>query len=145
MTHIQLDEMTSQISSALIHLKITLPETPIEERPRGSIYADTSLNWQLFSQSFARLGITITTAYTTLGQDGLITSLVEPNVQVVFAGGGQIEMIHRVIGQCANVKWVFYDGEDRIDQVGTRKIFLLPRSSKGPWDYISNTQGGVQG
>lgn len=115
MTHNQLDSLVEQITSALLHLNITSSQTLIADRPRASIYADTSLNWQLFSQAFARLGIVITTAYTTLGEEGLLTSLVEPDVEIVFCGEGQVEMVSKVAQRAEKVKWVVYDGT-RADQ-----------------------------
>jgi hypothetical protein len=41
--------------------------------------------WQLCSQAFARLGMVITTAYTTLGEDGLLTSLLAEAIWDVYA------------------------------------------------------------
>ena len=76
------------------------------------------MNWQLFSQSFARLGMPITTAYTTLGEEGLLTSLVEPDVEMIFCGEGQVQMVGKVLERTERVKWVVYDGEKRVDQVG---------------------------
>ena len=75
------------------------------------------MNWQLMSQAFARLGCVITTAYTTLGDEGFLTSLVEPDVEVVFCGEGQTGVVQRVIERAERVKWVVYDGEQRADKV----------------------------
>jgi len=75
------------------------------------------MNWQLFSQAFARLGMTITTAYTTLGEEGLLTSLDEPDVEVIFCGEGQVGMVAKVLERAEKVKWVIYDGEKRVDKV----------------------------
>lgn len=107
----------TEITSALLYLGVTSPTTPIAERPRASIYADTSMNWQLLSQAFSRLGMPITTAYTTLGEEGLETSLVEPDVEVIFCGPDQVGMVAKVIPRAEKVKWVVYDGEARADQV----------------------------
>lgn len=61
----------------------------------------------------------ITTAYTTLGEEGLLTSLVEPDVEVIFCGEGQVEMVSKVLQRAEKVKWVVYDGEKRVNQVRT--------------------------
>lgn len=124
LTHNQLDKLVTQITSALLHLSITSPSTPLASRPRASIYADTSLNWQLFSQAFARLGIVITTAYTTLGEEGLLTSLVEPNVEIIFCGEGQLEMVSKVIEKATRVKWVVYDTQHQVNQVHIVSLLL---------------------
>ena len=84
------------------------------------------MNWQLLSQAFARLGMPITTAYTTLGEEGLETSLVEPDVEVVFCGPDQVGMVAKVIGRAEKVKWVVYDGEARADQVGVMALLIYP-------------------
>jgi long-chain acyl-CoA synthetase len=83
-----------------------------------SIYADTSLRWQLMAQTFSRLGHVITTAYTTLGEEGLTRSLVEPDVEFVFCGEDQVGMVSRVIEGAEKVKWVIYDADEaRVDKV----------------------------
>ena len=69
------------------------------------------------AQSFARLGVIITTAYTTLGEEGLVTSLVEPDVEVVFCGEGQVERVAAAVPKAERVKWVIYDGAERVDKV----------------------------
>ncbi|WWD17947.1 hypothetical protein CI109_102392 [Kwoniella shandongensis] len=114
-TYTELDTTCTQLVSGLIDIGFTVPSQPISSRPRVSIYADTSLNWQLMSQAFARLGHVITTAYTTLGEEGLLTSWVEPDVELCFCGQGQLERVAKVIGKAEKVKWIIYDGEDRAD------------------------------
>lgn len=69
------------------------------------------------AQTFGRLGHVITTAYTTLGADGLLRSLVEPDVEFVFCGEDQLEMVSNVIGKADRVKWVVYDGAKKEDEV----------------------------
>jgi len=124
-SHRQLNELVKQITSALLYLGVTSSTAPIAERPRASIYADTSMNWQLLSQAFARLGMPITTAYTTLGEEGLETSLVEPDVGVVFCGPDQVSMVAKVLPRAEKVKWVVYDGEARADQVHLQLVSIV--------------------
>ena len=117
-TYTQLDTMCNQITSGLVNLGFTDPSKPIASRPTVSVYADTCLNWQLMAQSFGRLGHVITTAYTTLGEEGLLTSLVEPDVGMVFCGEAQLGLVGRVVGRADRVRYVVYDGEERPDRVG---------------------------
>jgi long-chain acyl-CoA synthetase len=42
---------------------------------------------------------------------------VEPDVEIVFCGSGQMEMLSKVVNRAEKVKWVVYDGEERVDQV----------------------------
>ena len=69
------------------------------------------------AQTFGRLGHVITTAYTTLGEEGLLRSLVEPDVEFVFCGEEQLDMVAKVVEQATKVKWVVYDGARKEDEV----------------------------
>ena len=116
-TYTQLDTSCNEITAGLVSLGFTDRATPIVSRPRVSIYADTCLNWQLMAQSFARVGHVITTAYTTMGEEGLLASLVEPDVELVFCGEPQLGLVSKVVGQAEKVRYVVYDGEERVDKV----------------------------
>nr|XP_019049153.1 hypothetical protein I302_02934 [Kwoniella bestiolae CBS 10118]OCF28083.1 hypothetical protein I302_02934 [Kwoniella bestiolae CBS 10118] len=117
-TYTELNSTVTSLASGLINIGFTVPSQSIASRPRVSIYADTSLNWQLMSQTFARLGHVLTTAYTTLGEDGLLTSLNEPEVELCYCGEGQVELIGKVIDEAQKVRWIVYDGDEkRINQV----------------------------
>jgi long-chain acyl-CoA synthetase len=119
-TYSELDEQVNDIASALIHIGFTNIDSPLASRPRVSIYADTSLRWQLMAQTFSRLGHVITTAYTTLGEEGLLRSLVEPDVEFVFCGEDQVEMVSKVVARAEKVKWVIFDAdESRVDKVSS--------------------------
>ena len=77
------------------------------------------------AQTFSRLGHVITTAYTTLGEEGLLRSLVEPDVELVFCGEDQVGMVSKVIEGAEKVKWVVYDADEkRVDQVGSLSLFI---------------------
>jgi long-chain acyl-CoA synthetase len=69
------------------------------------------------SQTFARLGHTITTAYTTLGEEGLQLSWEEPEVELCFCGEAQLGMVARVLGKVERVKYVVYEETVRTDSV----------------------------
>jgi long-chain acyl-CoA synthetase len=119
-TYSELDEQVNDIASALIHIGFTNIDSPLASRPRVSIYADTSLRWQLMAQTFSRLGHVITTAYTTLGEEGLLRSLVEPDVEFILCGEDQVEMVSKVVARAEKVKWVIYDAdESRVDKVSS--------------------------
>lgn len=75
------------------------------------------------AQTFSRLGHVITTAYTTLGEEGLTRSLVEPDVEFVFCGEDQAGMVSRVIEGAEKVKWVIYDADEaRVDKASVETI-----------------------
>lgn len=117
MTYSELGNLVNTIASALITIGFTTTFSPISTRPRVSIYADTSLQWQLMAQTFSRLGHVITTAYTTLGEEGLLRSLVEPDVEFVFCGEEQLGMVSKVVDKAEKMKWVVYDGQHTENEV----------------------------
>ncbi|WVQ97181.1 hypothetical protein IAU59_004291 [Kwoniella sp. CBS 9459] len=127
----ELDRSCQALTSGLVNIGFTVPSTPVATRPRVSIYADTSLQWQLMSQSFARLGHVITTAYTTLGEEGLLTSLVEPEVELCFCGEGQLDLIARVIERAERVRYLVYDGGKRANQAAIATISKVLESRGG--------------
>ncbi|RXK40953.1 hypothetical protein M231_01801 [Tremella mesenterica] len=130
-TYNQLDQIVTTLTSGLINLGFTNPSLPIPSRPRVSIYADTCLNWQLMAQTFARLGHTITTAYTTLGEEGLIVSLEEPEVELVFCGEGQLNLVGKVLEKVEKVKWVVYDDKETVDTPTLEQISKTVESRGG--------------
>lgn len=82
------------------------------------------------AQSFTRLGHVITTAYPTLGEEGLLISLVEPEVELVFCGEEQLGLVAKVVGRADRVRWVVWDGaESRADKVGA---ILLRYEQRNP-------------
>ncbi|KAK4684196.1 hypothetical protein P7C73_g6002, partial [Tremellales sp. Uapishka_1] len=130
-TYSELASTCHLLASGLVGLGFTDPSLPVTHRPRVSIYADTSLTWQLMSQSFARLGHVITTAYTTLGEEGLIKSWVDPEVGLVFCGDVQLELVGRCLAKAPTVKWVVYDGEERADKNTISKISSILNERQG--------------
>lgn len=127
-TYQAMDASANALAAGLIALGFSSPHTvPLASRARVSVYADTSLNWQLMAQAFARLGHVITTAYTTLGEDGLFTSWDEPEVELCFFGDTQAEMVSKVVGRAERIKYAVLDGSKRADKVRatiTAKAFL---------------------
>ncbi|OCF41417.1 hypothetical protein I317_04808 [Kwoniella heveanensis CBS 569] len=142
-SYTELDESCKALTSGLVNIGFTGLATSIPSRPRVSIYADTSLHWQLMSQSFARLGHVITTAYTTLGEEGLLTSLVEPEVELCFCGEEQLGLISRVIERAGRVRYVVYDGGKRADKVSSKLSKVLDSRGGRVLTYDQLKQTGV--
>lgn len=63
------------------------------------------------------MGHPLTTAYTTLGPEGLQHSLDEPSVRMVFTNAALLPTLLKVVDDCPSLVWVIYDGEDTVDQV----------------------------
>lgn len=83
----------------------------LESDSRFNIYASTSMTWQIVAQSCFKTGITICTAYDTLGPSGLQVSLAEPNAAEIFTNADKLHVVNQVIPDVPSLRVVIYDGE----------------------------------
>mgnify|MGYP002715270059 CR=1 FL=1 len=83
----------------------------LESDSRFNIYASTSMTWQIVAQSCFKTGITICTAYDTLGPSGLQVSLAEPSVSEIFTNADKLHVVDQVIAEVPSLRVVIYDGE----------------------------------
>lgn len=60
----------------------------------------------LFTQN-----MTIVTAYETLGEDGLLHSMNETEVEAIFTTVDLLPVVSRVASKCPTLKYVVYSGE----------------------------------
>lgn len=60
----------------------------------------------LFTQN-----MTVVTAYETLGEEGLLHSMNETEVEAVFTSAELLPTVAKAIGQCPTLKIVTYNGE----------------------------------
>ena len=63
------------------------------------------------AQACAFNGTPISTAYDSLGPDGLAHSLNETEVKGMFANGDLLQTLAKVISKCPTVRLVMYDGK----------------------------------
>ncbi|KAJ1914373.1 long-chain fatty acid-CoA ligase [Tieghemiomyces parasiticus] len=88
-----------------------------------SIYAPTSAEWQLFCHGCFHQGITISTAYDTLGEGGLTHALRECEVEAIFTKTSLLHMIHTVLEQVPSLRTIIYFGdEDDASQAQLAKL-----------------------
>jgi long-chain acyl-CoA synthetase len=117
-TYNELDESVRRTASGMRHLGLGRDGWRDEDgKERVGVYAETSMNWQIMSHSLARMGHPLTTAYTTLGPEGLQHSLHEPSVRLVFTNSSLLGTLLKVIDECPTLVWVVYDREEDADQV----------------------------
>jgi long-chain acyl-CoA synthetase len=117
-TYNEMNESVKRTASGMRHLGLGRDGWRDEDgKERVGVYADTSMNWQIMSHSLARMGHPLTTAYTTLGPEGLQHSLHEPSVRLVFTNAGLLATLLKVIDECPTLLWVVYDKENEADQV----------------------------
>jgi hypothetical protein len=67
-------------------------------------------SWQLMQHACMAVGITIATAYDTLGESGLTHSLNEPECVGVFTNAELLPTVLRVLPNTPTIKVVIYDG-----------------------------------
>ncbi len=104
MTFAQLRDKVAIVARALASLDIS-PGAVF------NIYAGTSVNWQVMSHACASIGVTIATAYETLGEEGLQHSLSEPKCVGVFTNPDLLPTLAKVIGSTPTIKTVIYDDQ----------------------------------
>ncbi|ORY40645.1 acetyl-CoA synthetase-like protein, partial [Rhizoclosmatium globosum] len=75
-----------------------------------TIFADTSRDWMFTAMACVHQGIVMTTAYATLGEEGLTHSLNECEVTTIFTSADLLPMIAKVSQKCKELKNVVYSG-----------------------------------
>ena len=69
----------------------------MEEKDILCIFASTSVEWQIVAHAAWSQNITISTAYDTLGADGLLHSLKETEADVLYCTSDQFEVLIQVL------------------------------------------------
>ncbi|WWD03296.1 hypothetical protein V865_001347 [Kwoniella europaea PYCC6329] len=90
-----------------------LRELGIEDKRENkffNIYAQTSRNWMLVAQSCAFNAVPISTAYDSLGPEGLRHALNETEVNGMFTNADLLGTLVKIIENCPTVKLIVYDG-----------------------------------
>ncbi|KAF9491115.1 long-chain-fatty-acid-CoA-ligase [Pleurotus eryngii] len=101
--YIELKDAVSELARGLVHLGVTKDHIL-------NVYAQTSVNWQLMSHACASISTPIATAYDTLGEEGLIHSLNEPDCIGLFTNAELLPTLLNVLTHTPTVKYVIYDG-----------------------------------
>ena len=65
----------------------------------------------LLAQACAFNGVPISTAYDSLGPDGLAHALNETEVQSMFTNADLLGTLSKIISKCPTVKHIIYDGQ----------------------------------
>ncbi|KAJ3396038.1 long-chain fatty acid-CoA ligase [Chytriomyces hyalinus] len=75
-----------------------------------TIFADTSRDWIFTAMACMQQSITVTTAYATLGEEGLTYSLQECDVSTIFTNAELLPMIQKIAPVVKSLKNVTYNG-----------------------------------
>ncbi|KAJ3086731.1 long-chain fatty acid-CoA ligase, partial [Physocladia obscura] len=93
---------------------------------RLSLFADTSRDWLIMALAASTQNITITTAYATLGEDGLAYSLEECEVSTIFTNAHLLPIVAKVVSSVKRLQNVIYTGVASEEQL---RLFKDIRSS----------------
>ncbi|KAJ3102695.1 long-chain fatty acid-CoA ligase [Phlyctochytrium bullatum] len=85
----------------------------LNPRDKLTLFASTSRDWFLVAQSCFTQAITITTAYDTLGEEGLSFSLNEGEVTTLFTNADLLPMMAKIAPLVKTLKNVIYNGEGK--------------------------------
>ncbi|KAI9309684.1 hypothetical protein BJ944DRAFT_280521 [Cunninghamella echinulata] len=78
---------------------------------RVHIFASTSYEWMFVAQGAFSQSMTISTAYDTLGKEGLQHSINETESRVCFINGDHLNTLEDILPQCPDVKYIIYRGD----------------------------------
>ncbi|KAJ3367264.1 long-chain fatty acid-CoA ligase [Allomyces arbusculus] len=78
---------------------------------KACLYAPTCPEWQLFAHGCFAQSLAIATAYDTLGPDGLLYSLDEPQIPLIFLHADLIPTLTKIVAKNATLRHVVYFGE----------------------------------
>ncbi|CAJ0911869.1 4126_t:CDS:2, partial [Entrophospora sp. SA101] len=91
LTYNDIDQEIRTIGAGLIKLGLN-------KGSKITIFASTSANWMLVTHGCFSQSMTIVTAYDTLGEEGLLHSMNEAEVDGMFANADLLPMVKKVAG-----------------------------------------------
>ncbi|TPX47220.1 hypothetical protein SeLEV6574_g00968 [Synchytrium endobioticum] len=117
MTYKEVKAFTTAVGAGLRHLGF-------KAKDKLTIFADTSRDWILVAHGALRQNLTVTTAYATLGEDGLTHSMNECEVPVLFTNAELLPIVLKVAPRVNTLTTVIYNGEpssDILEQIKASK------------------------
>ncbi|KAI8064419.1 hypothetical protein BC940DRAFT_306204 [Gongronella butleri] len=83
----------------------------LESKAKVEIFSSTTMDWLLMAHGLFTQNMTIVTAYETLGEEGLLHSMTETEVEAIFTTVDLLPVVARVAAKCPSLKFVVYSGE----------------------------------
>ncbi|RHZ69760.1 hypothetical protein Glove_279g36 [Diversispora epigaea] len=102
----EVSELTRSIGAGLVNLGL-------QKNSKVEIFSVTGLNWMLVTHGCFSQGMTIVTAYDTLGESGLAHSMNETEVTTIFTNADLLPTIKIVAGKVPSLIYVIYDGKPK--------------------------------
>ncbi|ORX51649.1 acetyl-CoA synthetase-like protein [Hesseltinella vesiculosa] len=114
LTYRQVAKETRFLGAGLIHLGLS-------EKSKLEIFAPTNMAWLLTAHGAFTQNMTIVTAYDTLGEEGLLHSMNETQVEAIFTSGELLPTVTKVANACPSLKFVFFAGDAKPEHVEKMK------------------------
>ncbi|KAJ3209284.1 long-chain fatty acid-CoA ligase, partial [Dinochytrium kinnereticum] len=93
----------------------------LQPKDKVTLFASTSRDWLMVALSCFTQNLTITTAYDTLGEEGLSFSLNEGEVTTLFTNADLLPMIPKISPLVKSLKNVVYNGEAKKEMLDSLK------------------------
>ncbi|ORX56993.1 acetyl-CoA synthetase-like protein [Hesseltinella vesiculosa] len=103
-TYAEASVLTHAIGNAFISLGL-------EPKAKVEIFSSTTMDWLLMAHGLFTQNMTIVTAYETLGEEGLLHSMNEAEVEAIFTSVDLLPVVARAAKKCPTLKVVVYSGE----------------------------------
>lgn len=129
LTYKEAYRLTHDVGAGFAHLGL-------KEKSKIEIFSPTNMYWLLTAHSAFTQNMTIVTAYDTLGEDGLLHSMNETEVEAIYTVGDLLGTVERVAKKCPSLKYIIYSGEvktevlDKITASVTQKVISLDEVAK---------------
>lgn len=83
---------------------------------------ENRMHWLLTAHGLFTQNMTIVTAYETLGEEGLLHSMNETEVEAIFTSAELLPTVGKVASQCPSLKHVIYHGEAKPEVLEKTKV-----------------------
>ncbi|KAI8096555.1 uncharacterized protein BX664DRAFT_291492 [Halteromyces radiatus] len=110
LTYFQASKEAHYLGAGFAHLGLS-------EKSKVELFAPTNMGWLLTAHGLFTQNMTIVTAYDTLGEEGLLHSMNETEVEAIFTTGELLPMVTKVAGKCSTLKFVVYAGDAKSDHL----------------------------
>jgi len=98
-----------------------LKQLGLNGNDKVTLFASTGRDWMLMAHACFTQSLTITTAYDTLGEEGLTFSLNEGSVTTLFTNGDLLGVVKNIVPSVASLKNVIYTGDAKPETIEALK------------------------
>ncbi|KAI7907137.1 uncharacterized protein BX663DRAFT_494945 [Cokeromyces recurvatus] len=129
LTYKEASRLTHDIGAGLLQIGL-------KEKSKIEIFSSTNMYWLLTAHSAFTQNMTIVTAYDTLGEEGLLHSMNETEVEAIYTTSDLLPTVQKVANKCPSLKCIIYSGEIKADAfykikaAVTQRIFSLDEIAK---------------